>query len=371
MASIKNSHITIGIDCRLAGLDHAGIGRYIQEVVMRLTQDVSVQWVLFVAPKHPFSFQKNQHIRIVTVDIQHYSLKEQLLFPLVLIRERLDIFYVPHYNVPFFYPRKFVVTIHDLLWHEKKDARATTLPPFLYWIKHIFYQIVVSAAVHRSSALLVPSVVTKNQVLHFFPQVHSGKISVIPEGVSESFLGKFSKSQRAHATQLVYTGSLYPHKNVSFIVECLKNIPDFTLLISSARTVFLKDFMNTIQRENMSQRVRYLGRLSDEELSREYEKSFALVQPSFFEGFGLTGIEAMASGLPVLASRLSIFDEVYGEAYVSFDPKDVSSFLHAIQILKKNWGQYQEKGYRQARRYSWENTSNKIRAVMQKVATQT
>jgi glycosyltransferase involved in cell wall biosynthesis len=107
--------------------------------------------------------------------------------------------------------------------------------------------------------------------------------------------------------------------------------------------------------------VHHLGRLSDEELVHWYKKSTALIQPSFSEGFGLTGIEAMAIGLPVLSSDIPVFHEVYGDASGYFDPMSSESLVHAINRLDtSDRSAIISKSLTQASKYSWDACADKI-----------
>ena len=129
---------TIGIDCRLAGLKHAGIGRYVANLVSRLPKlDSQINWVLFFSDSEQAQevLPNNQDIpliKIIFAPIKHYSLAEQVQLPTIFNQEKLDLLHVPHFNVPWFYKGKTVITIHDLLWHEYRGLNATTLSPWKY-----------------------------------------------------------------------------------------------------------------------------------------------------------------------------------------------------------------------------------------------
>jgi hypothetical protein len=148
----QNQHLTIGIDCRLAGKKHAGIGRYIENLVIRLPKVAkeqkdnrqTIKWVYFfydqsqaneISDQIPESNRST--IKTVIAPIRHYSLAEQVKLPAIFKKENLDILHVPHFNVPILYAGKLVVTIHDLLWHERKGLHVTTLHPFLYWLTYL------------------------------------------------------------------------------------------------------------------------------------------------------------------------------------------------------------------------------------------
>lgn len=345
---------TIGIDCRLAGEKHAGIGRYIEELVVRVTKDTSVNWVLFFFEKNQIELPSHAHIKIVITPIRHYSLAEQLILPFLFWREHLDLLHVPHYNVPILYPGKCLITIHDLLWHTQSNSDATTLSPIMHSLKYQAYMLVTALAVKKAQTIIVPAQAVKKEVLRIFPTLHSNKVVVTYEGANEKFSVPSSQLSVRQSKILFYTGSLYPHKNVMLIVNALRKLPEYELFISSSRSVFVDSFLKDVSKLSVGSRVHHLGRLTDSELIAWYKKSFALVQPSLSEGFGLTGIEAMAAGLPVLASDLPIFQEIYKDACIPFDPHNFESFVQAVGKLEhSNRDEIIEKGKKVARTYSW------------------
>jgi glycosyltransferase involved in cell wall biosynthesis len=100
-----------------------------------------------------------------------------------------------------------------------------------------------------------------------------------------------------------------------------------------------------------------LGFVEDADVSKLYSLALALVHPSKMEGFGLTGLEAMSVGLPVIASETSCLPEVYGDAAMFFDPNNMDELVGRLDELIKDPSlreELSEKGYLQSRKYSWE-----------------
>lgn len=356
----------IGIDCRLSGPDHAGIGRYIDELVKRLIETTDITWVLFVGSDAQLPFAKGkENVEIVNAPVRHYTLAEQFVMPRLFAKAHIDLLHVPHFNVPLFYNGPFLVTIHDLLWHEQRGSHVTTLSPLVYSAKYRSYRWVVSHAVSSAEAILVPAATIQQTIMSNYPLVDPSKITVTSEGVDRSWFTKGTDSTQPEKL-LFYTGSLYPHKNVRVVVEALKQLPEYHLAVSSSRDVFVDEFLTQVSELGMSDRVTHLGRLSDDELKTWYAKSMALVQPSLSEGFGLTGVEAMAAGVPVIASNIAIFNEVYGDACIAFDPHSPESFVRAIQKLENSdRTQLIKTGIERAKTFSWESMAKKTLSVYQ------
>jgi glycosyltransferase involved in cell wall biosynthesis len=370
--------LRIGIDCRLAGWQHAGIGRYVENLITRLPTEIinrdgeaqPVTWVLFFHDEQQAKEIKktwSENVELKFVPVRHYTLKEQLILPKLFAAEKLDLLHVPHFNIPWFYRGKIVVTIHDLLWHEQRGNHVTTLNPLLYWLKYWFYLLTVQFAVTKAEKIFVPAQTILETVKRYYPSV-AAKIVVTVEGVGSSYLktaqtlseGRLPnhKTTKSSPTlKLVYTGSLYPHKNVSLVLQALQQHPEWHLTLVGARTVFQDKINRRISELNITSQVTLAGYLTDQELIDLYQASDALVQPSFSEGFGLTGVEAMATGTIVLASDIPIFHEIYQSVALFFNPHSVAHFgvvaQYLTQMTSKAREQRRRAGLTLAQTYRW------------------
>ncbi len=357
----------IGIDCRLAGKQHAGIGRYIENLLIRLPSlgkdhTPKIEWVYFFSnPEQAAEFTLPKEVTVVFIPHRHYSVSEQLFAPSIFHKQHLDLLHIPHFNIPLFYRGKIMVTIHDLLWHEYKGAHVTTLPMWQYALKYRAYLHTTSQAMKRASWILVPAETVKKTVVKYFPYAKS-KIEVTPEGIAQPYRAaletalEVTKAKREK--QLIYVGSLYPHKNVMVVIKALHELPGFKLVLVGTRNVFQKQVQAEVEKLGLADRVEFRGYVSDQELIELYQHSFALVQPSLSEGFGLTGVEAMAAGIPVIASQIPIFQEVYQDAAAYFDPFSSSSFAQAVQNVEfDTWSKILEKGKKMAAQYNWDKTA--------------
>ncbi|HKY73865.1 MAG TPA: glycosyltransferase family 1 protein [Patescibacteria group bacterium] len=322
----------IGIDARLAGLKHAGIGRYIEELLRSLLRtDAQHQWVVFLHSEGQLPWlEADERVEIRYAPIKHYTLMEQIMMPKVYEQASLDLLHIPHFNVPLGYKKPYVVTIHDLLWHERRDRSATTLSPLMHLLKYRTYRYISETAIRNAKAVFVPTEHVKHIVERY---TVSDRVFVTPEGVSSSYKIDGPKAERPYPF-IVYTGSLYPHKNAPFILELLLREQELHAVIVSGRSVFHSTFWDEVKHRKLETRVHLDGYLPDNEVAALYRSAVALIFPSFSEGFGLPGLEAIACGAPVMASDISVFHEVYGKAALYFSPFDVSSCVKELKRLK-------------------------------------
>ncbi|NCP47394.1 hypothetical protein AUJ42_03340 [Candidatus Collierbacteria bacterium CG1_02_44_10] len=370
----------IGIDARLYGLEHAGLGRYVMNLVDNVLKfDKKNDYVLFLRTSHKECFMGKKRVKVVECNVPIYGITEQLILPFIFAKERLDLLHVPHFNAPLFYPYKFVLTIHDLIKHDSRGPETTTRAPWLYAIKRLGYLFLTKSVVSRATAILVPSGYVRDDLVKRL-KVPADKITVTYEAVSSSLkdlllspqskkevLAKYGLSQPF----VIYTGSLYPHKNVDLLIDAIikhnesKEV-DLQLALVCSRSVFWDRTHEKIKNKGLEGTIKMLGFVDDGNLSKIYSLALALVHPSKIEGFGLTGLEAMSVGLPVISSNTSCLPEVYGQAALFFDPKSVKDLVSKIETLIKNPDlreQLSEAGYLQVRKYSWEKMGRETISV--------
>ena len=327
--------------------------------------DHGMKWLVERAKNSP-------HIELRESFVRHYSLIEQLLWPLQLYAAGLDVLHVPHFNMPWLYIRPYMVTIHDLLWHTQRDARATTLPPWLYRLKYWGYRFITSSTIRRARAILVPSKTVEQEVSEFTGRTKG--VFVTPEGIAQSYMVEPADDaqQPTNPPYVVYTGSLYPHKNLETVWKALQSVSHLTLKVVSARSVFLDEAKKRVKQLGVEKRVEFLNNVADEKLVELYRKAVALVQPSKAEGFGLTPLEALAVGCPVIVSDRPIFHEVLQVHAKFVDPYSISRWAQAMRNAMNHpmTPQQKRQSQRFAQTYTWERCVSMTQAVYTKLLSE-
>lgn len=365
----------IGIDARLYGTKHAGLGRYTYELVNKLQEiDTQNEYVIFLqAGNFEECTVKNKNFRKVLADFKAYSYGEQLLFPSLISRQKLDLMHFPHFNVPFFYRGKYLVTIHDLIISHHPSSRATTLPPWLYKLKLLLYNLVVKSAAKRASRIIAVSEFTKTDIIKLLG-IDGKKISVVYEGFNlpastDNECQKLLQQQGIGNDFLLYVGAAYPHKNLERLIQAFEIIhpeaPDLQLVLVGKLNFFyerLKQYVLDNHSEIKNQII-FTGYLSDEALSCLYQNAKLYVFPSLIEGFGLPPLEAQAYDLPVISSDAACLPEVLGDSAGYFDPNSAQAMAEKVSLGLNDLqlrGQLAEAGKRNLQRFSWEKMAQEI-----------
>lgn len=369
----------IGIDARFFGLIGKGLGRYTQKLIEHLEMnDCENEFVVFLRKENFDEYQPfNKNFTKVLADYRWYSFSEQLLFPKLLYKHKIDLMHFPHFNVPILYRKKFVLTIHDLILLHFPTLKGTMLNPVWYWLKFLAYKLAIGSAISRAKSVIAVSQFTKNDIISQYPRVQE-KISVTHEATDD--LCRISNISPHLILEkygiikpyLLYVGNAYPHKNLEKLIEAFELIltkyPSMQLALVGKEDFFYKRLKNFAARKNASG-VNFLGFVSDQDLDVLYRFASAYVFPSLYEGFGLPPLEAMAKGAPVVSSDHACMREVLGNAACFADASDARIFADGIlKVLNdKNFRQdLIDNGYGQIKKYSWEKMARETLEIYKK-----
>ncbi len=159
---------------------------------------------------------------------------------------------------------------------------------------------------------------------------------------------------------LLYVGNAFPHKNLKRLIRAFKVVlcskPSLKLALVGKIDDFYKSLQDLCQELKIEKNVIFVGRISDEDLKWLYQNALIYVFPSFLEGFGLPGLEAMENGLPVVSSDSSCLPEIYGDAALYFNPQNTEEMVKAILELSNNKelrDRLIKGGYKRIKKFSW------------------
>lgn len=383
---MSGNKYTIGIDARFYGPTGKGLGRYTKEVVDRTIRlDPKNNYVVFLSPANFNDFIiPNERVTKVLIKTRWYTLAEQFVLAYLIVKYKIDLFHTPHFNAPVLAPCKLVVTIHDLILLNFSTERATTLSSVKYKIKFLGYKFVIWLAMARAEKILAVSEFTKNDILKNFG-IKSDKIVVTLEGVAD-----FKAVQTARTDVLtehhiakpffVYIGNAYPHKNLEGLINIYAELNQKQampqLVLVGKEDYFYKRVKDQAKAKNLwsedrsETQVIFTGYLTDNELAVLFKEALFYIFPSFYEGFGLPPLEAMAHGLPVLSSNQSCLPEILGRAADYFNPYDKTDFQTAIKNMISNQERRAELiqlGFDQAKKFSWDECAEMTINVYRKI----
>lgn len=349
----------IVIDARLYGPKHTGLGRYTKNLLQAL--DTShFKYTLLVYPEllNEISKDLGDKFTYITTNLRHYTFSEQIFLPSLLYSLHPDLVHFTHLDKPILYFGKSVVTIHDLIRHFSKGSDTTTKNKFLYWPKYLGY-LLMTRIILLTSNIIVPSNFWRDYIIKIY-NFNPSKIVTTYEAVDPNFSSIHNSYVINPKSYILYTGNLYPHKNIDVILQALPSLPDLKLKIICARSIFTARIEKLVKKYKIKKQVEFLGYVADSDFAKIYSQALALVHPSLLEGFSLTGLEAMSLNCPVIAAKASCLPEIYQDSVLYFDPQNPTDLIQQINNLNNNSNLRQKlikKGINQVKKYSWAKTA--------------
>jgi len=359
----------IVIDARFYGFENAGLGRYAVELIDNLQKiDKSNKYYLLLRKKYYKSLKLNGNFHKVLADYKHYSISEQINIPKLVRKINPDFTHYLHFNVPILAPRPFIVTVHDMIMHKSTGIKATTLPFYLYTLKRIGYKLIFRNSVKKSSHIITPSKTVKDEISKYFG-VNKNRITYMHLGIDKGFFARNINNQDKN--YFLYVGNAYPHKNLVQLIKAIA-LSNKKLKIVTARNIFYRRLSKKIKDLNASKNVDLYSFVEEKKLRELYKNATAFVYPSLVEGFGFQGLEAMASGVPVLCSDIKIFKETYKDNAIYFDPHNLEGIVASLErinnLSKNDRKKIIRKSQEYAKNFTWQNTVQKTLEIYSFVA---
>lgn len=367
---------TIGIDARMYGYAQTGIGNYIRHLVGSIIEtDKKNNFVIFLNEEEFDSFPiKSERIKKIKIKAKWYSWREQLVFPYNLYKERLDLMHFTHFNSPILYLGKSIVTIHDITPYFFPGHKMKSM------IRKAGFRLVFSSSVRKAKKVIAVSNATKKDIVTYF-KIKPEKIEVIYEGADQQFrviekteeLEDLKNKYHLNKPFLFYTGVWRNHKNLVGLIKAFKIVKeryqlDINLVLGGKEDPYYPEVRKTWQELELGQEIIPVGFIDQKELPIFYNAAYAFIIPSFYEGFGLIGLEAMNCGTPVISSNSTSLPEILGDAAIYFDPnkpEEIAEKIHLVFRDKVLYNKLKMKGFEQAKKYSWDEMNKKTSELYQ------
>jgi glycosyltransferase involved in cell wall biosynthesis len=252
-----------------------------------------------------------------------------LLWPAALRRLRADLYFGPAGQLPLAGAgAPAVLTAHDMAIYRH--------PEWFPGGQGLSVRLVVPRSMRRARAVVAVSRSTAADVAELFG-VEPARLSVVPEGVSSRYRPLDGGGREAARRRLalperfvLFVGTIEPRKNLPTLLEAWSRMRERPALVLGGGWGWGYEPVRE-RLARLGSDVRLLGAVPAEDLPDVYALATCLAHPAWYEGFGLTPLEAMASGAPVVASAASSLPEVVGEAGVLVDPADVEGWTAALE----------------------------------------
>jgi glycosyltransferase involved in cell wall biosynthesis len=236
---------------------------------------------------------------------------------------------------------------------------------------------------HYADHIITVSTATAKDTTQIL-KIPSAKITMISNAVEPIFKPSQKSEIQTHRQEqdlstetfcLLNVGSNHPRKNIQTILEALVTLKkqDIPIQFWKVGTDFTVEQKKFIEVNNLESSLRYLGRPNKSTLVKIYSTADILVAPSLYEGFGITILESMACGTPVITSNTSAMPEVVGDAGVLVTPTEADEIAAAVINLYQNPSYYKELvdlSLKRVAKFTWVNNAEKVAQVYEKVLTE-
>lgn len=356
----------IGIDATALSPKKTGTVTYLTEILACWQADLAIEHQFFIfctkANQHHFEMLQGDE-RFVLVTAPSAKLKrilwQQTVLPWYLWHKSCDVHWGPTFVLPLIMSCPSVVSIHDLTFE--------MFPELHEPIKRYYFPWMIRRAVNRAKAILTISQSTANDLERLIKQ-SCGKTHV-------TLLAATRHESENHDARLIeqpyvlFIGTVEPRKNLLRLLQAWKSLSDIEksgrLLVVIGAIGWMVDEVRDIAQDDPT--VKFVGHVSDEQLTHYLQQAEFFVYPSLYEGFGLPVLEAMVQGVAVMTSNVGATKEVAGQAALLVNPESVSSMKDGLLRLLTDSelrGKLGRAGLERAAQFSWAQTAAQTLSVI-------
>ncbi len=356
----------IVIDARIR---RSSTGRPIDELVKHLQDiDHDNQYTILVQPDDDWQMH-SPNFKTLPCPFPQFSINllHELQFAWKLYRLRPDLVHFGMTQQPLLYFGNIVTYTHDLtmLYH----VRRGNTPAIVYWLKMRLYRFLLWWGHRKSKKIITFANKTADEIARLHPFAKKKLVVAYQApGVAGNIRPKKPKLELGE--YIMYQGTAFPHKNLPKLIEAFDTVhehyPGLNLVFVGKTEKHYLELAEEAKKHPSAKNIIFTGFLPDPESRWVFENAKLYVTPTLMEGIGLTPLEAMDSGTPVLSSNTSVMPEVYGEGALYFDPHDARDIAQKIISVLADDGlrkRLARKGIQQVKKYSWDKFTKANAAV--------
>ena len=339
---MQEKDILIGFDAKRIVRNGTGLGSYARTLVNALSENEHLQLNLYAPDEGRDDLRQQivnrEKVKFVYPEGLHFRFQRDLWRTKGVVKQLKEDGVQLYHGLSGELPAGLkaagipgVVTIHDLIFLRH--------PEYYHWWDVEIYRRKFKSTLKEASRIIAISECTKRDILYYgdFPE---DKIDVIYQGCSNRFRKSVSEADKNRVKAkynlsdnfILNVGSIEARKNVLLAVKALGCLLDsFRMVIVGRHTKYTDEVIAYVKKNGLEDRVQILHGIPDDDLPVIYHLAKVFVYPSRYEGFGIPIIEAIQTGLPVVACTGSCLEEAGGPDCLYVSPDDVEGMANAIK----------------------------------------
>ncbi|PIQ67287.1 hypothetical protein CO173_00935 [Candidatus Uhrbacteria bacterium CG_4_9_14_3_um_filter_41_35] len=365
----------IGVDIRhLAGGDLSGVGYYTVNIIKEMSKLApNDEFILFASgtasalKKVPQFSESN--IKVVKKDLPNKIVSTYMKSPYGpaledFLDEKITAWFFPNINM-IRTKLPYALTMHDVSFR--------TMPEFFTKKTKVWHRLANVKKLLNDAQIIFSVSGSTNTDLQNIWRINSNKITITHLGVSENYNSQLSSADknylRTYKINFPYfltLSTLEPRKNIESVIEAYeifcensKQNPSPHLIIAGGSGWKTEEIIRLARTSKFKNNIHLIGYVADKHKPALYRNANIFLFPSFYEGFGLPVLEAMACGTPVITSFTGSMPEVVEDSAILIDPYNVSDIVMALGILNDSElrSELIDKGKKQSAKFTWHKTA--------------
>lgn len=374
----------IGIDIRKIGKKQTGDEVVFFNLVKNLARiDQENEYILFTditdtAILHDIAtnleIENNRNFQIIALKTRNKFTWNFWTLQRYLRQTPVDI-YLTQYITPFFIPKKIKIAaiIHDISFN--------FYPELIKFADLFFLKLLIPRSLKHADKIIAVSQFTRDEIIQAY-KINPAKVDFIYNAVSDDFINENVSPDHLEAVRkkynlpekfILYLGTMQPRKNLTALIKAYALLPEdiknkLKLVLAGGKGHnFDKKIIEDIKKFNVGNYVYFPGFIAETDKSAIFKLADLFVFPSLYEGFGIPILEAMAMGVPVIASDIRPHREIAESAALFFDPRNSSDLVEKIQKIYASEtlrNQLIQQGQEQVREFSWLKSAEKMVSIL-------
>jgi glycosyltransferase involved in cell wall biosynthesis len=358
----------------------SGISVYMNNMIMELAREHLVNVVMLESDIKCFPASDNPNIRFIkTSDFLRKPLINMfwhlLVLPFMIMRGKYDFIFLPAANrrALLFYPLYTIAVVHDLSQYHISGK---------YDLFRMFYiKRILPFCVRRANQLIAVSNSTRDDLIKFW-KIPPSKISVIYNGYDHKLYNiksiiepQFHQEGDTGKKYILYISRIeHPGKNHLNLIKAYEKLSDnirnkYDLVLAGSFWQGSEPVKEYAEQSFCRESIKFPGYIDNSALPSLYRNASLYVFPSLFEGFGLSLLEAMACGIPIVCSNNSSLAEVAGEAALKFDPLSIHQIKACMESILSDDGlrdKMVQAGLQRIKDFDWRKNADKVIELYEK-----